>query len=100
VFAANDMMAIGCLYAFTEAGLRVPQDIAIGGFDDIPISRYVTPALTTVRAQTTELGRQALDALAAAILEAGTGRGQRQVLGTQLVIRDSCGGRPSGEARR
>jgi len=92
VFAANDMMAIGCLYAFTEAGLRVPQDIAIGGFDDIPIARYVTPALTTVRAQTTELGRQALDALAAAILEAGTGRGVRQVLGTQLVIRDSCGG--------
>ena len=90
VFAGNDMMAIGCLYAFTEAGLRVPDDIAIGGFDDIPISRYVTPALTTVRAQTTELGRQALGALAQAIANAGPGKGQRTVLDTQLVLRDSC----------
>jgi LacI family transcriptional regulator len=90
VFAGNDMMAIGCLYAFTEAGLRVPDDIAIGGFDDIPISRYVTPALTTVRAQTTELGRQALSALAQSISSAGTGKGQRTVLDTQLVLRDSC----------
>jgi LacI family transcriptional regulator len=89
VFAANDMMAIGCLYAFTEAGMRVPDDVAIGGFDDIPISRYVTPALTTVRAQTTELGRQALGALAQAIASPGAGNGQRHVLDTQLVLRDS-----------
>lgn len=90
VFAANDMMAIGCLYSFTEAGLKVPADVAIAGFDDIPIARYVTPALTTVRAQTTELGRQALDTLADDIREPGRSRGLRKVLGTQLVIRDSC----------
>jgi len=73
VFAANDVMAIGCLFALTEAGIRVPQDIALAGFDDIPIARFVTPPLTTVRAQTTELGRQSLDELARAIDAPGEG---------------------------
>ena len=50
IFASNDMMAIGCLSALNEAGLPVPHDIALAGFDDIPISRYVNPPLTTVRA--------------------------------------------------
>lgn len=90
VFAANDMMAIGCLFALTEAGLRVPQDIALAGFDDIPIARFVTPPLTTVRAQTTELGRQALEELARAIAEPGSVRRTRHTLSTQLVIRASC----------
>jgi LacI family transcriptional regulator len=92
VFAANDMMAIGCLFALTEAGLRVPQDIALAGFDDIPIARFVTPPLTTVRAQTTQLGRQALEELARAIQEPGRVRRTRHTLSTQLVIRASCGG--------
>ena len=43
IFAANDMMAIGCLQALREAGLRVPDDIALAGFDDIPIARFVEP---------------------------------------------------------
>jgi LacI family transcriptional regulator len=96
IFAANDMMAIGCLFALREAGLRVPGDIALAGFDDIPIARYVSPRLTTVRAQTTELGRQALDALAHAIDEPGDGKFARHTLGTQLVVRESCGGPRSG----
>jgi hypothetical protein len=56
VFAANDMMAIGCLAALGEAGLRVPEDIALAGFDDIPIARYVAPALTTIRVPIAALG--------------------------------------------
>ncbi|QNP76074.1 LacI family DNA-binding transcriptional regulator [Streptomyces roseirectus] len=49
VFAANDDMAIGLIRALTEAGLRVPQDVSVVGFDDIPVAAYVTPPLTTVR---------------------------------------------------
>lgn len=90
VFAANDLMAIGCLFALTEAGIRVPEDIALAGFDDIPIARYVSPPLTTVRAQTTELGRQSLEELARAIEEPGSAPRKRHTLGTQLVIRASC----------
>src|SRR5258708_20978935 len=48
VFAANDAVAIGCLFALTEAGVRVPQAIALAGFDDIPVARFVHPPLTTV----------------------------------------------------
>jgi LacI family transcriptional regulator len=91
IFASNDVMAIGCLCAILQAGLRVPGDIALAGFDDIPIARYVTPPLTTVRAQITELGRQSLDALAASLRKRSLGRGARKVLATQLVIRESCG---------
>jgi LacI family transcriptional regulator len=64
VFAANDMMAIGCLVALAEAGLRVPEDVAVVGFDDIPIARFVQPPLTTVRVQIAELGRRAFEQLA------------------------------------
>jgi LacI family transcriptional regulator len=90
VFASNDMMAIGCLFALTEAGIRVPEDIALAGFDDIPIARFVTPPLTTVRAQTAELGRQSLESLARAIAEPGSVRRGSHKLATQLVIRASC----------
>jgi LacI family transcriptional regulator len=100
VFAANDVMAIGCLFALTEAGIRVPQDIALAGFDDIPIARFVTPPLTTVRAQTTELGRQSLEELARAIEAPDSIKGMKHTLGTQLVIRASCGGAALGARRR
>jgi LacI family transcriptional regulator len=63
VFAANDMMALGCLFAFSEAGLCVPDDIAVAGFDDIPLARYVHPALTTMRVDIADLGARALRAL-------------------------------------
>jgi LacI family transcriptional regulator len=90
VFAGNDMMAIGCLFALTEAGLRVPQDIALAGFDDIPIARFVTPPLTTVRAQTTELGRQALEELVRGIEDSSSAQRVQHLLTTQLVVRASC----------
>ena len=86
------MMAIGCLFALTEAGLRVPQDIALAGFDDIPIARFVTPPLTTVRAQTPELGRLALEELASRIGDTNRAPAVRHALGTSLVVRASCGG--------
>jgi LacI family transcriptional regulator len=58
VFAANDMMAIGCLHALRGAGKRVPEDIAIAGFDDVPLARYL--ALTTIRVRIAEIGARAV----------------------------------------
>ena len=89
VFAGNDVMAIGCLSALNEAGLRVPQDVALGGFDDIPISRYVNPPLTTVRARIAELGGLALERLASAIEEPERTSVQHQTLRADLVVRQS-----------
>ena len=94
VFAANDMMAIGCLAALGEAGLRVPEDIALGGFDDIPIARYVAPALTTIRVPIAALGAAALDALAKAVKQPETVAPYITVLPVELVVRCSCGAGP------
>lgn len=95
VFAANDIMAAGCLYALREAGVRVPQDIALAGFDDIPIAHFVSPALTTVRVRIADLGARALDRLAALIEDAAAGNDDVQMLDTELVVRQSCGAHDS-----
>jgi LacI family transcriptional regulator len=91
VFAANDSMALGALSAFREAGLRVPEDIAIVGFDDIPIARFLTPPLTTVRVEIAELGRRAVNHVVNALAKGGDGAKKRDVIRTTLVVRESCG---------
>jgi LacI family transcriptional regulator len=91
VFAGNDMMAVGCMAALQEAGLRVPEDVAVGGFDDIPIARYVNPTLTTIRVPIATLGSAALNALVRAI-EAPQPRPEHTVvMPVELVVRRSCG---------
>lgn len=94
VFAANDMMAIGCLAALREAGLRVPEDVALAGFDDIPIARYVAPSLTTIRVPIAALGTAALDALVSAIDSPKSHTILTSVLPVELVVRNSCGAGP------
>ncbi len=91
IFAANDMMAVGCLYALKEGSLDVPSDIALGGFDDIPIARYVTPPLSTVRVSIADLGRQALERLAGQLDVPGQPPADAHTLGCDIVIRDTCG---------
>jgi LacI family transcriptional regulator len=91
VFAANDMMAIGCLFALSERGMVVPIDIAIAGFDDIPIARYVTPPLTSVRMRMADLGRSALVRLVAEMQAAGLSSKAPQVLPCEVVVRATCG---------
>jgi LacI family transcriptional regulator len=87
LFAANDMMAIGALVAFQRAGLTVPDDIAVTGFDDIPLARLVTPALTTMRVGIAEIGAEAVSRVAA-ILAGGTDTEIRWVV-PQIVARMS-----------
>ena len=91
IFAANDMMAIGCLSALSEAGMRVPLDIAVVGFDDIPTTRFVSPPLTTVRVRIAELGSRALERLAGGIDSPGGLQPFTEVVPGELVIRGSCG---------
>ncbi len=97
VFAANDMMALGCLFALTQGGMRVPGDIAIAGFDDIPLSRYVHPALTTMRVEIAELGARALRRL----LDQGAPAGlpAQQLLEPRLVVRGSSLAQSNGNNR-
>jgi LacI family transcriptional regulator len=92
IFAANDMTAIGCMSAVLEAGLDVPKDIAIVGFDDIPTSRFVRPALTTVSVRIADLGARALECLAGAIDQPETLASITETVPAEVVIRDSCGG--------
>lgn len=91
VFAANDIMAIGLLGTLVAAGVRVPEDIALAGFDDIPIARYVSPALTTIHVPIADLGIDALDALADQ-LESHDTDATTTVMPVRLVVRRSCGG--------
>lgn len=95
IFAANDAMAIGCLAALRERGLRVPEDVSLVGFDDVPIARYLTPALTTVQVPIAELGRQAMASLLSSIDGPGRpdarpdGAASHTVIAPTLAIRAS-----------
>ena len=100
VFAANDAMAIGCLFALTESGVRVPEDIALAGFDDVPVARFVHPPLTTVRVDVAAMGRRALERLAAAIDDPRTDTGTVETLPVELVVRASCGANSLRRVRR
>ena len=89
VFAANDMMALGCLYAFNEAGVGVPTDIALAGFDDIPLARFVHPTLTTMRVNIAELGGRAMTRLLEAIGADAEKDLASQTLAPELIVRQS-----------
>ena len=89
VFAANDMMALGCLYAFNEAGIKVPSDIALAGFDDIPLARFVHPTLTTMRVSIAELGGLALTRLLQSIESEESQPSTLQMLVPELIVRES-----------
>jgi len=95
VFAANDSMAIGLLAALQRRGCRVPEDIAVVGFDNVAIAGYLNPSLTTVNVDACGLGRQAVDLMLNA-MEAKPGSDPvRQVIPAVLKVRRSCGA-PSG----
>jgi len=87
IFLANDVMAFGAMKAIQECGLRVPEDVSIVGFDDIPLACYVTPPLTTVRQPAYEKGVEAARLL---IHSLETGEPPESVtMGVELVVRQS-----------
>ncbi|MBN8769417.1 MAG: LacI family DNA-binding transcriptional regulator [Stenotrophomonas nitritireducens] len=90
VFAANDMMALGCLYAFNQAGVRVPQQVALAGFDDIPLARFVHPSLTTMQVSIADLGGRATSHLLHMIdRDDASGGVGGAILVPSLIVRDS-----------
>jgi LacI family transcriptional regulator, galactose operon repressor len=92
IFAATDVVASGALVALREAGLRVPEDISVAGYDDIPLARDLTPELTTVHVDHEELGRTAVRH---ALNRERYTMSQHTVLGTHVIIRDSTGPAPA-----
>lgn len=90
IVCANDQMAVGAMYALEAGGLRVPEDVAVVGFDDVPLARHLSPPLTTVRQPTRQLGAVAVDSLVA-LLDGVTPAKRDIVLPTELIVRGSCG---------
>jgi LacI family transcriptional regulator len=89
VFVASDNVAMGVKAALREAGLRVPEDISLMGFDDIPWAQYADPPLTTVHLQAQELARRACLVLMD-LLQGQKPEEKQQIIETELVIRKSC----------
>jgi DNA-binding LacI/PurR family transcriptional regulator len=88
VFVANDQMALGLLRTLHETGRRIPDDISVVGFDDIPEAEYFTPPLTTVRQNFNEMGRRSLLLLLEQI-ESGVRVTRRETVTPELVVRAS-----------
>ena len=93
IFAGNDAMAIGALSALAEAGVPVPGEVAVAGFDDIPMARYMHPPLSTVRVDISAVGERAARRLLDAVGNGRRHHNRRETLPVTLVVRESCGGR-------
>lgn len=96
VFVANDQMALGVLRAFNEAGLRVPDDASLVGFDDVPEAEFFSPPLTTVRQDFAEVGRSSI-ALLIDLIEHGpnpSAAPKRLVVPPSLIVRKSATAAP------
>jgi LacI family transcriptional regulator len=91
IFASNDSMAIGALAALRDEGVDVPGEMALAGFDDVPIASYLTPALTSVSVGISNLGKYAIEKVINALHQPVSYRKQQVVLATTLSIRESCG---------
>ncbi|GAA0197355.1 DNA-binding LacI/PurR family transcriptional regulator [Brevundimonas nasdae] len=86
LFATSDLMALGAIKAIRRAGLSVPEDVSVVGYDDMLLARLSTPTLTTIRQDTYEAGRL----MVASLLDPKLFKG-RGVLPTELIVRESCG---------
>ncbi|NOY07843.1 MAG: LacI family transcriptional regulator, partial [Spirochaetes bacterium] len=89
VFAANDRMALGVLLYTKENNIKVPEDVALAGFDDSFFSEYLSPSLTTVKPPIYEMGTIAMENIIL-MLEGSILRKLKIILPTQLIIRESC----------
>jgi DNA-binding LacI/PurR family transcriptional regulator len=90
IAACNDLMALGAISAAQRLGLSVGRDVAIVGFDDVPLAEHVHPSLTTVRQPIYEIGQRICDMLIR-VLREGVLDERQVILRPQLVVRESCG---------
>ncbi len=90
IFAANDLMALGAIYAVQDAGLSVPEDVAIVGYDDRDFACFTNPTITTVRSPSFEMGKLAAEMLLARLEDQVDIEEPVRVRG-ELIIRESCG---------
>ena len=97
VFAASDLMAAGALSTLHAAGRRVPEDVAVVGFDDSILALSTQPPLSSVRQSMEVMGRELVSVLLQAI-DARDPLVRRVVLGTELIVRQSSGGPPTGKS--
>jgi LacI family transcriptional regulator len=97
IFVCNDLMAIGVIRAAAELARRIPGDLAVVGFDDIELSAYSVPPLTTVLQPTTDMGRRAVQLLMERIGDPDLPH-RREIFPTTLIVRASCGGRPGPQS--
>lgn len=94
IFASNDSMAIGALSALRERGIQVPGQMALAGFDDVPIARYLTPSLSSVQVGIHNLGVRAIETVLHAVRNKNAHQKQQMLLATTLSLRESCGCSP------
>jgi DNA-binding LacI/PurR family transcriptional regulator len=92
VFCFNDLMALGAMYAVKSSGLRVPEDVAIAGFDDIEDGQYANPPLTTIAPDKQAIADMAVNLLLARIDGTRTGPSELIVPSFKLVVRESTAG--------
>ena len=90
IFAANDMMAIGCCTTLKSKGIKVPEEVAVVGFDDVILAEYSNPSLTTVKVDTDTIGKLAAQRLIEKVQKDLNGKPRKVVVPTELVIRNSC----------
>lgn len=95
IFAANDSMAIGALSALRESGVQAPEEMAVAGFDDIPLARYMDPPLSSVHVPICELGARAVELLLHGVTHKNDHVRKRERVSTKLVIRRSTGSLPA-----
>ncbi|WP_282940501.1 LacI family DNA-binding transcriptional regulator [Paenibacillus sp. RC67] len=93
IFCWNDMTALGAIQSLELAGLSIPRDVAVIGYDDIPMAALVKPALTTVRQPLKDIGKTAVSLLISRIEDKEDGGNRSVVFSTEFIVRDSCGGK-------
>ncbi len=91
IFAGSDQMALGVYEAARQRGLLIPRDLSVVGFDDLPVARWLSPPLTTVRQPLTDMGRVAAEMLWG-LVEGQRMHTQRMELATELTVRESTAG--------
>jgi LacI family transcriptional regulator len=91
IFSSNDAMAIGALSALRDAGIQVPGEIALAGFDDVPMASFLTPSLTSVSVDIHNLGVLAIQTVLHAVSHKNEHHKQQVLLPTSLQLRESCG---------